>query len=178
MSTNDEFQLICRAGPKKPRLESLTVNQWSVANIAIMHKLVQDGTLPLSQVFDYLSYSTYMYRLMSAYELVSVYLFNREYRKLQHTHNFRWGTVVGHLSTQHLRLRPPIPRQGNANVDRRNNKHDNVPHSVERNVICRKFNGRWGCDLLGCKYAHVCNVPGCSQDHSRVNHGDQPPAKN
>ena len=53
VSTNDEFQLICRAGPKKPRLERLAVNQWSVANIAIMHKLVQDGTLPLSQVFDY-----------------------------------------------------------------------------------------------------------------------------
>ena len=109
MSSNDEFQPICLAGPKKPRLESLAVNQWSLANIAIMHKLVQDGTLPLSQVFDYLSYSTYMHRLMSACELVSVYLFDREYRKLQHIHNFRWGTVVGHLSTQQLRLRPPTP---------------------------------------------------------------------
>ena len=150
MSTNDEFQLICRAGPKKPRLESLAVNQWSVANIAIMHKLVQDDTLPLSQVFDYLSYSTCMYRLMSACELVSVYLFDREYKKLQHTHNFRWGTVVGHLSTQHLRLRPPIPRQDNANVD-----------YILSNAMSSAGNSTVdGAVISGCKYAHVCNAPG------------------
>ena len=56
VSSNDDYQLICRSGPKKPKLENLAVNQWSVANIAILHKLVQDGTLPLSQTFDYMSY--------------------------------------------------------------------------------------------------------------------------
>ena len=46
VSSNDEFQLICRSGPRKPKLEKLAVNHWLVA--------------------------------------------------------FRWGTVVGQLSTQHL----------------------------------------------------------------------------
>ena len=73
-----------------------------MANIAILHTLVQDGTLPLSQVFDYMSYTTYLYRFINAYDLVFVYMFDRSYRRLQHSHKFRWGTGVGHLSTQHL----------------------------------------------------------------------------
>ena len=77
VSSNEEYQLICRSGPRKPKLENLAVNQWSVANIAILHKLVQKSTLPLSQVFEY----------MNAYDLVSVYMFDREYRRLQHAHN-------------------------------------------------------------------------------------------
>ena len=80
VSSTDDYQLICRSGPRKTKLENLAVNQSSVANIAILHKLVQDGMLPLSQVFDYMSYTTYLYRLMNAYDLVSVYVFDRDYR--------------------------------------------------------------------------------------------------
>ena len=139
--------LICRSGPRKPKLENLAVNQWSVANITILHKLVQDGTLPLSQVFDYMSYTTYLYRLMNAYDSVSVYIFDREYRRLQHAHKFRWGTVVGHLSTQHLRLRQSKENVGNTTrTSRQSNAYNSgnqsklTSHSLDGKPICRKFN--------------------------------------
>ena len=72
VSSNDDYQLICRSGPKKPKLENLAVNQWSVANISpySISLYRTDGTLPLSQTFDYMSYTTYLYRLMNVYDLV------------------------------------------------------------------------------------------------------------
>ena len=84
VSSNNDFQLICRSSPRKPMLENLAVNQWSVTNIAILHKLVQNSTLALSQVFDY----------MNAYDLVSVYMFDREYLRLQHAHKFQNDTSI------------------------------------------------------------------------------------
>ena len=140
---------------------------------------MQDGTLPLSQVFDYMSYTTYLYRLMNAYDLVSVYMFDREYRRLQHAHKFRWGTVVGHLSTQHLRLRQSKENVGNttktsrqSNAYNRGNQSKLASHSLDGKPICRKFNGRGGCNMTDCRYMHVCNAPRCYREHPSASHAD------
>ena len=140
--------------------------------------------LPLSQVFDYMSYTTYLYRLMNAYDLVSVYMYDREYRRLQHAHKFRWGTVVGHLSTQHLRLRQSKENVGSTRTSRQNGSGQNskaynngnqskvASHSLDGKPICRNFNGRGGCNMTDCRYMHVCNVPGCYREHPSVSHAD------
>lgn len=47
-SNGAEVQLICRSGPSKPKLETLTLSQWSTTSL---HKLVETGTLSQSQVF-------------------------------------------------------------------------------------------------------------------------------
>ena len=39
LSNNDDGQLIFKSGPVKPKLESLSISQWSVANLAIMQRL-------------------------------------------------------------------------------------------------------------------------------------------
>ena len=112
---------------------------------------------------------------MNAYDLVSVYMFDREYRRLQHAHKFRWGTVVGHLSAQHLRLRQSKEYVGNAKNSRQNNAFNQsklVSHSLEGKPICRKYNGRGGCSLAECRYMHVCNVPGCNREHPSASHAD------
>ena len=95
------YKHIFRSGPKKPKLENLAVNQWSVANIAILHQLVQNSTLPLSQVFDY----------MNAYDLVSVYMLDSEYQRLQHANNNSAQTqrhaqcvLQGHYCIAHVTL--------------------------------------------------------------------------
>lgn len=41
----DGGQLIFKSGPTKPKLETLSVAQWSVANLAILGKLLEDGSL-------------------------------------------------------------------------------------------------------------------------------------
>ena len=83
---------IVKSGPKKPRLENLTLCQWSVANLFILYKLVSDMKLVGPALMDYLSYTTKVYQLVQRYSLESVLLFfDREYRKLLASMNFRWG---------------------------------------------------------------------------------------
>lgn len=91
LSNNDDGQLIFKSGPAKPKLESISISQWSVANLGIMHKLLQDSSLHHDQILDYLSYTTRIYQLFSSHEVKSVYFYDREYRRLQHNHKFRWG---------------------------------------------------------------------------------------
>lgn len=105
-------QIVVKSGPKKPRLENLTLSQWSVANLAILYKLVSEQKLLGSSLMDYLSYSTKIYQLVQRYSLVSVLLFDREYRKLQSSMKFRWGTDVQHLSNIHLQPRDRPVAQG------------------------------------------------------------------
>ncbi|CAC5409356.1 unnamed protein product [Mytilus coruscus] len=46
-------KLVFKSGPAKLKLETLTVTQWSMANLSIMHKLLAVGDLASSQVMDY-----------------------------------------------------------------------------------------------------------------------------
>ena len=105
-------QLVIKSGPKKPKLESLTLSQWSIANLAILYKLVNDGKLVGPSLMDYLSYTTKVYQLVQRFSLVSVLLYDREYRKLQGSMGFRWGTDVQHLHTLFLQPRPSGGSQG------------------------------------------------------------------
>ena len=90
-------QLIFKSGPAKPKLDQVNQTQWSIANLAIMYRLLQEGTLEQASILDYLSYSTRLYQLLAAYDQSSVFFYDCEYRRLQHTHSFRWGTDVPHL---------------------------------------------------------------------------------
>ena len=173
VSTDGDFEFICRAGPRKPKLENVTISQWSGANIAILYKLHQDGALGLSGVFDYLSYSSHVYSLVSSYELGSVYLYDREYRKLQAAHKFRWGTAVGHLSAGFLRLRSSVNSHQGAQKSRATFKTDSQrtsyrqyqTHSTDGKTICKNFNSKWGCTFKGCRFDHACSAPNCGKAH-------------
>ena len=72
-----------------------------------MYRLLGEGKLGDEGVIDYLSYSTKIYQLTQKYENVSVYFYDREYRKRQASHNFRWGTDIPHLHTMQLTPRAP-----------------------------------------------------------------------
>jgi len=177
VSSGDGFDLVYRSGSRKPKLENLTISQWSGANIAILYRLYQDGTLGLANIFDYLSYTTHIYSLISSHELGSVYQFDREYRRLQGLHKFRWGTSIGHLAPGYLRLRntatshPASKAKPVHRPDRPPQRTSYQSHSSEGKVICKNFNTRFGCTYQGCKFEHVCNVPGCGRSHPGFTHG-------
>ena len=82
-------QLIWKTGPRKPKLSSVTLPQWSVANLAIMSRLTEDGKLIGEAVTDYLSYTTRIYLMLQRYDITSVFLYDREYRRLQARNGFR-----------------------------------------------------------------------------------------
>ena len=66
-------QLVIKSGPTKPRLESLTLSQWSIANLAILYKLANEGKLLGASLMDYLSYSTKICQLVQRFSLVSIF---------------------------------------------------------------------------------------------------------
>ncbi|CAC5365146.1 unnamed protein product [Mytilus coruscus] len=109
-------QLVFKSGPVKPKLESITLCQWSMANISIMYKLLETGALNSQNYLDYMSYSKRIYQLITCYDMVSVFFYDREYRCLQHQHKFRWCTDVPHLQTVFLRPRFQQPNYNNVNM--------------------------------------------------------------
>ena len=142
--TVDGKQIVVKSG-SKPKLESVTLSQWSIANLAtIMYTLMGEGRLVGQGVVDYLSYTTKIYQLTQRYENASVYFYDREYRKLQAAHNFRWGTDIPHLHTMQL-----IPRLS------RNNRQSQVsqlkqnqrvgPLTADGKAICKMYNTVRGC---------------------------------
>ncbi|CAC5382071.1 unnamed protein product [Mytilus coruscus] len=89
VSESSGGKLVFKSGSVKPKLETLSVTQWSMANLSIMHKLIAIGELQSSQIMDYLSYTMRIYLFISSCELVSVFVLDREYRRLQKQHQFR-----------------------------------------------------------------------------------------
>ena len=153
--------------------QNITICQWSTANLAIMNKLLQRGVLTHSSPLDYLSYTTRVYQLLSVHDTRSVFLYDREYRKLQTLHNFRWDTDVPHLQMVHLRPKSLQNFQNNLAPKTRSNSQlypPRVSHNAQGIEICKRFNGRKGCSVVRCRFDHTCSVPGCGQAHPAYDH--------
>lgn len=171
-------QLVVKSGPKKPKLESLTLSQWSIANLAILYKLSGEGKLIGPCLMDYLSYTTKVYQLVQRYSLTSVLLYDREYRKLQCSMGFRWGTDVQHLHTLFLQPRATSTNSMNSSSGSKRpggNPRGPKPQRVDqrKDGLCRNYNSDKGCTYTECRFKHLCMVPGCGQSHSAVAHSQQ-----
>lgn len=168
-------QVIVKSGPKKPKLENVSLAQWTVANLAILYKLQGENKLTSEGILDYLSYTTKICQLVQRYSLVSVLLYDREYRKLQCSHEFRWGTDVPHLHSVYLQ--PRIPRQGNTAPKGGNSLRPpsaSSPLTLDGKVICKLFNSKGGCHYKeACRFVHQCSHPGCHLQHSAVTHASK-----
>ena len=166
-------QIIVKSGPKKPKLEALTLSQWSIANLSILYRLVGEEKLAGQSLMDYLSYTTKVYQLVQRFSLISVLLYDREYRRLQATMGFRWGTDVQHLHTLHLqqRDRPVVQNSLGATKQKLGVQNLGQKRGDKRDIgICRNFNTVKGCTYPTCKFKHVCIVPGCNKPHPVMTH--------
>lgn len=169
---NGAHQVVLKTGPKKPKLENITLAQWCVANNAILYKLVGESKLNACNILDYLSYTTKICQLVQRYSLVSVLLYDREYRRLQSEHNFRWGTDIPHLQSVHLQ--PRIARQistgKGSSVQSIRPTNTQAPLTLDGKIICKLFNTKSGCHFKECKYVHQCSVTNCHQQHPAMSH--------
>lgn len=177
VSSEGGIDIVVRTRRGKPTLEDLPITQWTIANLAIMNTLVNEGVLDKTGMLDYLSYTTRVLQLLGRYQAPSVYMYDREYRTHQAQYQFRWGTEIGHLATVYLRpiysntSRPSSTRQ-EAQAPARSRVKG--PVTTNGQEICKNFNKAAGCTLRQCKFMHVCSVPGCEEKHSAITH----PAKN
>ena len=75
LSDGGNTKLIVSYGPKKPKLEQVTLQQWVIENTRIFYNLLADGKLKsLGDVQHYLAYSIKIMELANRYQWVSVLL--------------------------------------------------------------------------------------------------------
>ena len=164
---NGTQQVVVKSGPHKPKLENVSLAQWSVANLAILYRLVAESKLHGGNILDYLSYTTKICQLVQSFTLISVLLYDREYRRLQARHDFRWGTDVPHFHTIHLQPRTVQPNQPVSGKANGGTQKNTTPASLtlDGKVICKLYNSKAGCHYKECRFAHQCSHSGCHQYH-------------
>ena len=155
-----EQQVVVKSGPKKPKLENLSLSQRSLANLSIQYKLTSEGKLVGSAHMDYLSYTTKIYQLVQKCSLSSVLQYDREYQQHQASMGLRCGTDVQHLHMLHLQTRDKqvksIPqfqnqkKRGAGSGQSARSKGDNREAG-----ICRNYNSDKGCSYKKCKFLPV-----------------------
>lgn len=165
-------KLVISSGPKKPKLESLSISQWVVGNTRIFHTLLSSGKLPSPQdVQHYLAYTVKIMELSTKFSWPSVLQYDDEFRHIQAVYNYPWSFDSHHLHTVTLEpltiTRKPSGGKPSLGVAPAN-------FSADGRVICRNFNRTKGCTLHECHFAHVCNrqINGraCGQVHPSHSH--------
>lgn len=171
---NGTQQVVLKSGPKKPKIENVTLAQWSVASNAILYRLVNESKLDSSNILDYISYATKICELVQRYTLLSVLLYDRNYRQVQAQSNFRWGTDVPHLQNVHLIPRIPRPAfttgQKNQTTQPQRSQSNQGPLTLDGKTICKLYNSKAGCHYKECRYVHQCSYTGCYQAHAAGTH--------
>ena len=185
ISGDSQTKLTLSVSSNKPKLESISVEQYSIANLRIFYELLYSNRLSTMQdVQEYLSYSIKLMELAKRYTWLSVLRYDDEYRVLQHTYGFSWSTDNSHLHEVVL-----LPRwAANYNTLRKGSainssesftggnvkKLFTITHLAGGQEICRSFNSSRGCFREACKFAHVCNQKvgsqACGKPHAGCNH--------
>ena len=176
LSTADgQASLILDCGSKKPKLESISIAQWSIANFRIFNELLSRGRLstPLA-VREYLSYSIKVLELASKYTWPSILKYDDEFRVVQSVYGYAWSQDHYHLHEVILRPLPtaapsagaPSQQQRGSNGNGNGNSGSQRPfpsslfatHTSDGSEICRNFNAARGCTRGdSCHFKHVCN---------------------
>ena len=173
-------KLVVSYGPKKLRLEQVSIPQWVVSNTRIFYNLLTSKKLATQpDVQNYLAYTVKIMELSTRYQWVSVLKYDDEFRPLQATYNYPWSFDSNHLHTvivEPMYTKPSAtPRSSNRTP---NPSTQFVATTSEGPTICRNFNSSRGCSIHNCAYEHACNrrVSGgkaCSLNHSGFNHVTQ-----
>ncbi len=168
MSEQGQVQLVYRSAPRKPKLESVSVEEWCLANTRIMEMLLTSRDWEVSVLKDYICHTMKVCEFFKHYQRPSVLQYDREYRHLQARHGFRWGTDCPHLHTLHLRLKQQP--SSTATAARSHAARHNNPRS-NGSQLCFQFNSRQGCSYGdSCRFRHQCSEPGCVSSHPRTDH--------
>ena len=155
----------------KLKLENISLSMWVAANARIMHELVQKGKLTETcQISDYLSYTVRIAEPLESHTLASVVLYDNEYRKLQNTYGFRWGSDSQLLHTRLLIKRRVVHQPNNSSQTKLTATNSRSTTNSQPQSICRQFNSLSGCHWPNCRFHHICIVAICNQPHPQHQH--------
>lgn len=187
ISDGGNTKLIVSYGPKKPKLEQVTLQQWVVSNTRIFYNLLANGKLQShDDIQHYLAYTIKIMELANRFQWVSVLKYDDEFRVLQATYNYPWSFDSNHLHTVLLEPIPktPLPPRTGHRINPANPNSQFIATTNEGRTICRNFNSSRGCSFTNCVFEHVCNRraaggKACGLNHSGYSHNfqGQQPAK-
>ena len=144
LSNQGQAKIVVSYGPKKPKLETVTVQQWVIANTRIFYSLLAEGKLAGQKAIqDYLIYTVKEMELSSKYDWKSLLLYDGEFRKLQAIYALLWGFDSTHLHA--VMLQPKI----DANVSPKpvfscnpNSRAMFANFTLDGRITCWNFNGQ------------------------------------
>ena len=156
----------------KPKLESITPLQYMEASLKILREMaIKDGA-DLETVLHYCGYLIKIATMGQRFNWQSVLKYDYEYRRYQASNQFQWGADNAYTMMLFLKdsmTKDPAPQQSSrrnsTNTGRFRSRYD----PASGRIVCEKFNGRNGCTLPMCKFAHVC-LACFSQSHEEFTH--------
>ena len=165
-----------KSGPKRPKLQDVTVAQWGLANTRIMNKLFLDtvaaAVIDIQGMRRYLAYTAKTFELFGKFDRVSVLEYDQHYRMYQAANNLAWGTDVPHLETMSL-YRSSLQQKSSVPSQVRNGGSSS---SGGQKSVCKMYNSMGGCKFgLRCNYAHQCLK--CSESHPQFVHNTSGPVQ-
>ena len=152
-------------GNKKIPQERLTPGQYMEGSLRILRAMVTEDAAQLDTVMDYINYLIQINVFAQSFQWTNIMNYDRIYREEQFANGFRWGSGSAFLMTS--LLQKPIDPV-NLEVTKGKQKLPQIKDPKSGKPVCQKFNGRLGCTLVACRFAHVCMV--CFADHPQVNH--------
>lgn len=165
----------------KGPLDNVTIAQYMEGSLRILRACAIEDKVDINGIMQQVGYLIKFAQFAQTFRWKSLLNYDYEYRRAQSEAGFPWGSDSPYLMQLHL-----VPTSVNVEQPSHNKRQGlpgSRPQGVQKNrydpksgnVICHKYNGKQGCNLRGCKFAHVCltcfgNHPGCQHsDSSKAN---------
>ena len=150
---------------KKIQLEKMRMPQYMEASMKILSEMIVEDGISASQILAHISYLTKVAAFAQDFNLQSVLEYDTVYTKLQSKQGFACDFDSAYLMQKHLK--PYSPSSTKPTDAKKATQAPTDPKSGK--PVCFKWNGRYGCDLYACNFAHVCKS--CfKEDHNEANH--------
>ena len=159
--------LMINYGPKKLKLHEISMQQYVIGAIRNLVELLDSKQFySLDGIKQYFGYLIKIMELAMRFEWKSVLEFDDSFSQLQIFYGVPWVHEIHHL---HLFKLVPL-QVGYPNLTCRKFSTDSHSHpsdarrknfqkfTIDDREMCRHFNRPEGCNLLDCKFAHLCNV--------------------
>ena len=89
VSEDDGKQMGLRSTSRKPKLQNVAIEEWTLANMRTMDALIAEGVIFAAGIRDYMSYTIKICELFCCYDRASVLQYDQKYRHLQSIYGYR-----------------------------------------------------------------------------------------
>ena len=155
----------------KVPLSKVSQTQFMEGSIRILLEMIRKDNISMSTVIEHLDYLVKIANFGQAFDWSSVVNYDHEHRQAVAKQTCTWGSDNAFLMQLLLRQKQHMDKYvtPKTNAPLSSNTSRNRYDPVSAKPICERFNGRNGCSLRVCNYAHLCKS--CyTPNHGDFNH--------